>query len=483
MNKVYEILEFNFSPSSFANGGKNPFSLQIQNQLKSRISILKRLSESLDGSYLSTIPANGIEEAYLKFQKLKQDFEKLKAEFDRRELRTLTYALNYANNGESSIYGDADDLTIALILLDNNWRDSFIPGLLDCFLSNWNNRRSSSFYILSEFLLDKIKSYEGTRSPLIALKDNLRFFDKNNGDLKLGYEMFQKNLKIFNASKHLGLSQDKISYPYFSRVIDAFVERATRQLKSYLNDINLFLETHSNGVKGTATNKLVVSKIICKIDDRNIDIQDQAKDMAFSLVGDPGINSLWLPFDGATEREVNTINKAKSILNQWLTKQFINVFFEKCIDDPRRKVFWLKHAKDISSFKVFGSKRTMYFLKRDERISEFVEARFSLTYSRSDVSAFIMYLKNHVLIEFSQDGYAFIGYRKGSQLLPDLTQRFSSVNDLRAGELPMAVRRKYETIEEENEEGRLFHKDGNFKNGSSMPWEVIFNHWLKKHVL
>jgi hypothetical protein len=159
------------------------------------------------------------------------------------------------------------------------------------------------------------------------------------------------------------------------------------------------------------------------------------------------------------------------------------VFFEKCIDDRRRKAFWLKHAKDITSFKVIGSKRTKYLLKQDDRISEFVDARYSLTYSKSDVSAFIIYMKNHVLIEFSQDGYAFIGYRKDSLVLPDLSQRFATVNDLRAGDLPMAIRRKYEYFEEENDEGRLFHKDGNRTNGSSLEWEEVFDYWLKEYVL
>lgn len=148
-------------------------------------------------------------------------------------------------------------------------------------------------------------------------------------------------------------------------------------------------------------------------------------------------------------------------------------FFNVCINDERRKRFWLKYAPQISSFKVYGPSFTKTLLKRDERIAEYLEARFTTVYSNRDVSAFILYIGDYMIIEFSNEGFACCAYKMSSPNRPTLNSRLNSVEDLRNSSLPLAIQSDanyYYT----SEEGRLFHNSN---------WEHKFNHWLKEKVL
>jgi hypothetical protein len=88
---------------------------------------------------------------------------------------------------------------------------------------------------------------------------------------------------------------------------------------------------------------------------------------------------------------------------------------------------------------------------------------------------------NYMLIEFSKDGYAFYGYKLNGSKLPNIKRYLSSVDDLRDGNLPLAVNRRREEIIEHQDEGRLFHKDGNYQDGTPLKWENIFDWWLENY--
>ena len=115
------------------------------------------------------------------------------------------------------------------------------------------------------------------------------------------------------------------------------------------------------------------------------------------------------------------------------------MFFNVCINDERRKKFWLRFASKISSFKVYGPLHTKSILKRDDRIAEYVDARFETVFSKRDVSAFILYIGDYMLIEFSNEGYAFYAYKIASSYKPSLNNRLNSVDDLRNSSMPLAI--------------------------------------------
>ena len=232
------------------------------------------------------------------------------------------------------------------------------------------------------------------------------------------------------------------------------------------------MQKHNSSI----TSKRLISKIIIQANQPQFaTVQDKIKKIAFTQIGDPSNISNWTTFENATEIEKREIIQGRNILNEWITQQFINVFFNVCINDERRKKFWLRFASKISSFKVYGPLHTKNILKRDERIAEYVDARFETVSSKRDVSAFILYIGDYMLIEFSNEGYAFYAYKINSSLRPSLNYQLNSVDDLRNGSMPMAVHSDnyYDYF---NDEGRLTHRDGN------QIWETRFNSWMNKKV-
>lgn len=475
MNNINDILEFRSLQKTFSEKSKNIIPTHVLNLLQSRISTLNAITEKIGKSMINEKPTSGIREVYLKFIKVSKSNNEFNEKFDKRELRTLTYALNYKEHQENSIFEDSKNLQHSFSLLNENWRDAFISGLLDCYLSNWGSLYKESFNILSDFISSKIKSYEGSRNLFQSFKRNSKFFDKDKGDIDLGATLAISNISILEATKFLSLPDHWIMYPYFSGVINGYFEKSKTKLEIVIDDISQALEKHSNFTKATKQNKLIVSKIICHSTNSSELFQNKVKDIAFKLVGDPGITSLWRPFENANQTEISTINNAREILNEWVTRQFINVFFEKCINDNRRKRFWLQYSKKISAFKVFGPSYIKRILKADQRISEYVDGRFRSVDSNKDVSVFMFLIGEHKMIEFSDPGYAFYAYKVLNNNAPSLEQKnVHSISSFIDGGMPPLVRNQGYSFFAYSDEGKLSHAD------STVTWERKFQEWLSK---
>jgi hypothetical protein len=469
MPSTQDILQFHFSPTTFQQSAQKiiPISLTLLNE--HRIDKLQKIAEEVGAGSFIFSGNNLIPQIFRKFKTSINN----EISFERRELRTLTYSFNYSEQNLQFIFGNENELNYALELLELNWRDSFLVGLIDCFLKNWETKHSKSLEQLERFISKKLENYTGNRSALISFKNNKRYFNTKNGDLILGDTIAKLNKPIQDATKILGVPASWLNYSYFSKVIVTYYERNKNKIADEIENLNEVIQTHNNSI----TSKRLVSKIIIQAKSSEFAIiQDKIKKIAFTQIGDPSNISNWTAFDNATEIEKRELFEARDILNEWITQQFINVFFNVCINDERRKRFWLRFSSKISSFKVYGPLHTKSILKRDERIAEYVDARFETVSSKRDVSAFILYIGDYMLIEFSNEGYAFYAYKISSSYKPSLNYQLNSVDDLRNGSMPMAVHSDnyYDYF---NDEGRLTHRDGN------QIWETRFNSWMNKKVL
>lgn len=466
MPTVNDILGFHFSPTTFQQTAHKiiPTTLAQLNEI--RIDKLKKITEEVGAASFNFNEDNLIPQIFRKF---KSYIHNNNTSFDRRELRTLTYSLTYSETGKFAIFSNENEINLALQLLNTNWRDSFLIGLIDCSLKNWE-RKNQSLVRLAEFIGSKLKDYNGNRSAIIAFKKNLKYFDLKNGDIILGTELALKNTPINEVTKILSIPESWFAYAYFSKVMVSYLDKKLNELSSLIDDFENALDFHKN----SNTNKRIVSKFIIQANKPQFAaLQDKVKLLAFKFIGDPENKSVWAEFYNATEKEKSEIINARKILNEWITRQFINVFFNVCINDERRKRFWLKYAPLISSFKVYGPSFTKKHLNRDERIAEYLDARFTTVYSNRDLSAFILFIGNYMIIEFSNEGFACCAYKISSPYRPALTDKLNSVEDLRNSSLPLAIQSDanyYYT----SDEGRLFHNSN---------WEQKFNHWLKEKVL
>lgn len=469
MVTTQDILQFHFSPTTFQQSAQKIIPIKLTFLNENRIDKLQKITEELGASSFTFSGNNLIPQVFRKFKK---NVNKNNISFERRELRTLSYSLNYSEQNYLSIFSNENELKYTLTLLESNWRDSFLIGLIDCFLRNWETKHQKSLEKLEQFIAEKLENYSGNRNTLISFKNNKRYFNTKNGNLILGDTIAKLNKQIQEATKILGVPESWLAYTYFSKVIITYYERNKNRISHEFDNLNDVLLKHNNSI----TNKRLISKIIIQANKPELtSMQDTIKKIAFTQIGDPSNISNWTAFDNATEIERREIIEARSILNEWITQQFINVFFNVCINDERRKKFWLRFASKISSFKVYGPLHTKSILKRDERIAEYVDARFETVTSKRDISAFILYIGDYMLIEFSNEGYAFYAYKINSPYKPSLNYQLKSVDDLRNASMPMAIQSDnyYDYF---NDEGRLTHRDGN------QIWESRFNSWINKKV-
>lgn len=469
MTTSQDILQFHFSSTTLKQSAQKIIPITLSALNEHRIDKLHKISEEVGANSFSFSGSNLIPQVFRKFKSSIDDENRI---FERRELRTLTYCLTYSERNLQTIFSNENELELALEAMETNWRDSFLSGLIDCLLSNWETKYQKSLEQLEQFITKKLDNYTGNRNTLNSFKSNKRYFNTKNGDLILGDTIAKLNRPIQDATQILGVPESWFSYSYFSRVIVTYYERNKANIFNEIDNLNEVLLKNNSSI----TSKRLVSKMIIQANQPAFTtLQDRLKKIAFTHIGDPSNISNWTAFENATETEKGEIILGRNILNEWITKQFINVFFNVCINDERRKKFWLRFASKISSFKVYGPQHTKAILKRDEKIAEYVDARFESVSSRRDVSAFILYIGDYMLIEFSNEGYAFYAYKINSSYRPSLSYQLNSVDDLRNGSMPMAVHSDnyYDYF---NDEGRLTHRDGN------QIWETRFNSWMNKKV-
>lgn len=471
---IKDILDFNFSIDNLQRLAIRLSEDIVFQNIKKRIHRINSLTKSNIERIITKPDNESLSNCFNKFKRHLQLNDISSDQFSKKELKNLAYGLNYSEGNYSAIFNNEFDLTTLLFILEEKWRDSYLLGLLDCYLKNWKDSNNiESFDLLSKHLSSRINNYSGNRKFISAIHQNQRYFSPSNGDVILGADMALSKRPILEVLSYLSLPESWITYNYFSKVIDTYYEKRKSHLIDILYEMEIIFIIHGNN----ATTKRTFSKIIIQANAEGNDvIISKVKDMAFRLIGDPETQINWYPFEGATDIEISRLINARSIVNDWIKKQFISVFFEKCINDKRRKKFWLKLIKEINQFRVVGSNSTKRMLKNDERISNLIDARFIETMSSSPNSAILLTIKDRIMVEFSDNGASYV-YKSSNNKAPKLElKRISSVEKLKYTNLPMLFYRNGYYVYSKQPEGRQIHRDGD------LSWESAFENWFKSEL-
>lgn len=381
-----------------------------------------------------------------------------------KETRYLCYSLNAHDNTHYLAY--------IFNLIRDQWKNSFINGLLYSLLSEWETSSLTLKQHIIKILSDKLKSYTGTRDKYLAIKNNMTFLDPNGGALRLGRQLRMSNQDIMQALTYFGLKVNHIGLSYFSSVIVEYYNRAwdNNFYNHQLDQLNELLCKHKNA----DTSKRVLSTILIDIDaNARKQYQSKIKTICYALIGNPSIDAKWELSSHFPDVECERIKKAQKILKYWETQQYISIFFDKSDLDSRRKSFWLKHTKEIHSFFIVGSDMVLFSLKADSRIRESLSHHFRKTNSKtSPTSALVMVFDQYILIEFSDVG-AVYAYKKTTQRMKLLNRSsFDSIRDLKDTSLSSLV-----------ESDRYYHY---FNNEGSMrhqgDWEGRLSKWIQNKM-
>lgn len=471
MKKINDILNFQFQPAAFNSLASNVIPQSLNQHLQIKLQDLTHLRQKL-GSAAYEFNESGLIPAI--FHAFKVCFKTNTNEFDYRELRTLTYALTYSEEKISSIISSETELKYAINLFDQNWSDQYLFGLINCLLSNWDSQHVKSLEMLGNFIFLKLDNYSGSRDSLLSFKSNKRYYNTKNGDILLGDTIARLKQPIEKVSSFLNVPDSWLVYPYFSNVILAYYEREKDKIN--LDVFKYSIETIMNKHNSIQCEIKLIPKIVLQATERNYFLsKDWAKKIALDKLKDPQNRgeSKWILNKNLSPKEIETIDKAKNILLQWMAEEFIEFFFKECINDWRRRQFWIKYAKNISTFKIVGSAYVQNLLLLNKDIKEFVLPRFITIKNPADKNSALMFvIKDYLFVEFSDAG-AFYAYKLNNPSAPSIEAKsFTETSDLKVTSMDPLIYRTGFTIQKTNDEGKLSHRDGD------MLWEDAATYWL-----
>lgn len=388
-----------------------------------------------------------------------------------KQARKLSFLLTYREKNHPTI-AESLHLKFALTLLQAHWRDRLLPGLLLATLQNWSLPQAQD---LRQFLLNRLNALQSNRPRLLRLQSNQEYFASSKGTLKLALKLIEEQHPLSQVSAVLGLPDGFVDLNYFGDVCFAYTQAAMREKtwQQYLPAILDFLQSH----RTATTAKKVLPLLILTIDKKgNNEDQDLIKKVAFNLIGDPDNDAYWHSWEGATARQAQDLSTAQGILNQWIIKQFIEIFFDSMDMNSDRKLFWRNYLKHIRRFKIYGQFETRRTFARDERIEPYLESRFGWLRDDDSQSALVMEIGDYYLTEFSFTNSAFYAYLKGGASSPNLDKDKLSIHSLK----PENLRRTFVIRNHPSGYGYEYRVEGKLSHNGD--WESRLQKWLREKV-
>lgn len=457
-NSVYDIMGFYFDPKMFILGARSAVSSAQQNTINNATNRQRTIARYCATAEDRQPSQSTIDAAYRKF---KSGYTGLNTEnYSSREIRSLIYCLHkFENDKMVSAFSS---------LLDKQWRNRYLNGLLYFLLSQWDVTEKTRLQMIIDVFQRKLSSYDGKRDKYLLLKQNARFLNINGAEL-LGMTLRKMDVgqtnscSIFSApSVFFGLSSNNIDFQYYSKVISSYFGRDTIEKLDMLKDV---LDKHNYD----ATPKRIIPALIIQNKDAvNEARQEYIRSIAVGLIGNPELASKWTLRNGTTEENTN-LKEARIILNEWLKRKFISIFFEKCMHEPSRQKYWLKNIDMIGDLEIWTTPFTMSLLMEDKRIADMLETKVKVLNNEKNVdkSALIMTVGNYFFIEFSDAGCLYIFRQNSPYGMIIASNRFLYFDEIK--------RMKVETIQSffvEKQEGKITHNTG---------WESTLEKWMKCH--
>lgn len=380
-----------------------------------------------------------------------------------RELRIVSYYLmNLQGNDKAYIY--------ALSLLENNWRDMFFNGLSFYCLDTWNMIDPQLRKYTCELLRNKLTAYNDSNKKYMVMKNHANLFDEA-GPLRMSAMISKKNMDVREAPSLFGNKIVTICQSYYSDVIVNYCQ------EKYIMDLGVIeaiFEVHNL----ERTKKLVLAGLVERIN-TNGDEMERTKLCKFAnrILGDVTLGTTWAPFPGATDKQAQKLRRAKDLVNLWFNQRIIETFFEVCVQDSYRKNFWLGYIDRLSSFRIVGSTATKRLLQSDNRIGNmFLKYFIETNYSTSQTSALVLFIRNKMLVEFSDMG-ALYAYNKDHRMVRIVLNRRKSIlniNYLKNPSMSNLITINDWGSYNYNSEGRMTHQGD---------WQSRLKGWMQQMVL
>lgn len=394
-------------------------------------------------------------------EKVKREANGANEEWELKELRLVSYYMVRLRN-EQKVFDHA------LWLLENNWKDMFVNGLMFFLMNSWNICADNILIGVSELVKRHLVNYSGSIKRYLILKRQTDLLEKA-GPVRLATILSAKNIPLEDAPTILGYKASSLSFPYFSDVIINYFKR--KQEIDYDEIENIF-NKHSLD----RTKKLIYAYLIEKAEDSGDgNFQGAVVRSARRILGDINVSTTWSPFTGATAEDIWQLNKAKDLIIAWGARKTVDAFFDVCVQDPRRRKCWLEYVGSIMDYRIVGSTSVRTKLQSNSEVAPLLKSCFIETNSRVSVTAaLVLFIKDKVFVEFSDVGSLYI-YNSSNRVIRDIKRKryLDSTSDLKDTSIGMAIDQYSSWSYLYYDEGRITHRG---------EWEERFRRWMREKM-
>lgn len=409
-----------------------------------------------------------------------------------RKRRKLLIVFNILHN-EKRI-STSTSLKKVLDLFKEDTSEVALNKWVSSLISSWEQVASSkvNFDLLKNFIENKFSVSPLKLARTKLLDQNKKLYLDSKGPHYFAQEIVEHKISHEQYCEEVGIRFE--SNAYHSLVTEELFEFYLRTKKyniaaEVVEQIALTPSRFS-----IRTRKKVLSAFIVQVENKDLtEYKELAKSAGFdsNVIGDPEKLSNWGVWEGGIASDKLQMENARLILNKWILTSFVDVFFNLLINDPKRKAYWLEKIPLIMSVKVYGSSDVKRMLKRDERISPYVDnSRFKMIHSGNSNAGILMKMGKYQIIEFTDSG-ALYCYDESKERLP---VRPDSISDLKHPKMVMACSTQ-ETFSQKrawlngkqhylNAEGRIVHNgtSGSMVNGKIKrkdSWMERMDLWIK----
>lgn len=462
MPNTKKVLDWSFNSFDFIYAAKNILTKESKDKIRIATQSLDKINENLpDGGELPS--RLSIFEVYNLFIK---NYTTPSFSMSRKDTRYFVWALDF-EYGSDEIIILSDKLQKALELIQSNWRDSFIISLWHVLLKNWEGLHDhKNWKIFTDFIKNRAKEYSGARSNILKVTENTEFFLAQNSPEKYAKMIDERSITLSCANRLFNYKENILTYNYFAKVAYSYLNFSDVN-RGTVDGVYDFLLKHNSN----KTTLLTCAKIL----NENIfdDYITTVISETVNLISDPMRKSSWQRND-LTVQEQEYVERSRRRLNVLLNKEFIEVFFEQIVEDPRREAYWLRFINDIEDIIIVGNRSNFNFLKEIESISNQVAMRYKVTERNQHTCALVMYIKGYVFAEFSDVGALYV-YKKETFDTEANLNSINSIHDLKMWstyKYACRVSSQYRYLELE-EEGRITHQG---------QWERRVDAWMRRYL-
>lgn len=433
--------------------------IELDRILRNATHRLDAIKEKMhDGGERPAFNSQSIDEV---IAKVKRDSVSNEEQWSIKELRIVSYYLVRFRN-QHNVFD------YAIRLLETNWKDLYIRGLMFFLMNSWNSCPSNLLINVRGIIIRHLVNYAGPIKHYQILKNQVDLLE-SAGPIRLSALLSAKGLPPESAPKILGYKTSALSFPYFSDVIIDYFRQKQEVDYDEMEDI---FRKHSLD----RTKKMMYAYLVEKAEDSNDgNFQGAVVRSARRVLGDINLSTTWSPFTGATPQDIWQLNKAKDLVIAWGARKTIDAFFDICVQDPYRRKCWLEYINNIMDYRIVGSTSVRTKLQANSEVAPLLNSCFIKTNSRvSTTAALVLFIKDKVFVEFSDVGALYI-YNASNYIIRGIKGKSSldSTANLKNTSIGMAVENNYYWDYTYADEGKITHRG---------EWQDRLQRWMKNKM-